>query len=186
MFNSMRWKWNTWSLILKVVTLIFSFPRIRKTASTDLNFKRKYGYWTLKIILNGFIYWIYSELLVIPFITIPQDFQWILGLLTPFPKMLFIKLYLKICSKAHGSVPRSVKVSVVHNLELQHALFLVLTMGFTANTTTTYTILGLQLLISLYNGLNIIYKLKYSKKGNSENEGRLLFLKHILRSNSKC
>ena len=182
MFNSMRWKWNTWSLILKVVTLIFSFPRIRKTASTDLNFKRKYGYWTLKIILNGFIYWIYSELLVIPFITIPQDFQWILGLLTPLPKMLFIKLFLKICSKAYGSISHSVKVCVVHNMHLQHALFLVITMGFTATKTTSYTILGLKFFMSLFKGLKIIHKLK--KKGCSMKEGR--FKNNIIKSNIEC
>ena len=139
----------------------------------------------MMLVTNALVFLIY-EYLATPFRKIPQAYQWILGLLTPLPGMLFIKLYLKICSKAHGPIPYSVKVAVVHSLELQQGLFMVITMGFTANTITTYTILGLQLFISLYNGLNIIYKLKYSKKGNSENEGRLPFLKHILRSNSKC
>ena len=93
---------------------------------------------------------------------IPKDFQWILGLLTPLPKMLFIKIFLKICSKAHGSIPRSVKVTVVHNLLIQHNLFLVLAMGYTATSATSYVILIVDFLMNVYDGQNIIYK---SKKG---------------------
>ena len=86
--------------------------------------------------------------------------------------MLFIKLYLKICSKAYGSIPQSVKVCVVHNVQLLHALFMVITMGFTATKTTSYTILGLKIFMSLKKCLNIIHMLKYSKKGYSMEEGK--------------
>ena len=113
--------------------------------------------------------------LVIPFRIIPQDFQWTLGLLTPLPKMLFIKLYLSICSKGYGSIIRSVKVCVVHYVQLQHALFMCITMGFTANKTTSYTIFGLKLFISTYKALKIMYKLKYSKEGYSMKQGRFQF-----------
>ena len=95
--------------------------------------------------------------------------------LTPLPEMIFIKLFLKICSKAYGSITHSVKVSVVHYLELQHALFMVLTMGFTATKTTSYTILGLKLFISTYKALKIMYMFKYSKKGYSMKEGKFPF-----------
>ena len=149
-----------------------------KTARIDTHFKRRFAYLALKLYLNAVIYWIYG-FLVTPFKIIPQDFQWILGILTPLPKMLFVKLYLKICSKAYGSITGSMKVCVVHNLALQHALFMTITMGFTATRTTAYTILGLKLFTSMYKGLKIIYKLKYTKKGYSEKEGRFL-LKNIL------
>ena len=150
---------------------IFSFPRIRKTALTDPNFKKKCAYLALKWYLNIFVYLIY-ESLVTPFEIIPQDFQWILGLLTPLPKILFIKLFLKICSKAYGQITHSIKVCVVHNIHIQHALFMCITMGFTANRITSYTIVGLKLFISLFKGLKIMYKLKYSKKGYSMKEGK--------------
>ena len=124
----------------------------------------------LKLYLNFVVYLIYG-FLATPFKIIPQDFQWILGLLTPLPKMLFIKLYLKICSKAYGSISRSVKVCVVHSLQLQHALFMCITMGFTANKATSYTIFGVKLFMSTYKGLKIMYMLRYSKKGFSIKEG---------------
>ena len=153
---------------------IFLFPRIHKIAQTDPNIKKKYAFLALKWFLNGIVYMIYS-FLVIPFKIIPQDIQWILGLLTPLPKMLFVKLFLMICSKAYGSITPSVKVCVVHNMHLQHALFLVLTMGYTATKATGYTILGLKFAMSLFKGLKIIYMLKYSKKGYSMKEGRFKF-----------
>ena len=158
------------------------FPRIYQTALTDATSKKRLAYFALKLYLAGFIVVMY-QFLAIPFKIIPQDFQWILGLLTPLPKMLFIKLYLKICSKAHGSIPRSVKVGVVHALELQQALFMVITMGFTANKTTSYTILGLKLFISTYKALKIMYMFKYSKKGYSMKEG--MFLLPILKTHTK-
>ena len=92
----------------------------------------------------------FYKYLTIPFIRIPKDYQWILALLLPLPKMFFIKLYLSICSKGYGSITQSVKVCVVHYVQLQHALFMCITMGFTANKTTSYTIFGLKLFISTY------------------------------------
>ena len=152
---------------------IFSFPRIRKVALTDPNFKKKCAYLALKIYLAWFVGWIY-QFLTTPFKIIPQDFQWILGLLTPLPKMLFIKLFLTICFKAYGSIIHSVKVTVVHNFQIQHALFLVLTLGFTATEVTSYVILCIDFLLNIYDALKILHK---SKKEYSVEEGR---------SNIKC
>ena len=162
---------------------LFLFPRIYWTALTDATLKKRLAYFAVELYLAAFILVMY-QFLTIPFKIIPQDFQWILGLLTPFPKMLFIKLYLKICSKAHGSIPRSVKVGVVHALELQHALFMVITMGYTATKTTSYTILGLKLFISTYKAMKIMYMLKYSKKGYSMKEGTFQF--PILKTHTKA
>ena len=147
------------------------FPRIRKTL-IDTNSKKKFAYLALKVILSVFVHVIYG-FLVIPFRIIPQDFQWTLGLLTPLPVKLLIKLYLKICSKGYGSITHYAKVTVVHNVQLLHALFMVITMGFTATKTTSYTILGLKFFMSLFKGLKIIHKLK--KKGYSMKEGRFQF-----------
>ena len=138
---------------------------------------KKCAYLALKFYLGSFVVWIYAKILTTPFKIIPQDYQWILALLTPLPKMLFIKLFLKICSKGYGSVSHSVKVCVVHLLQIQHALFMCITMGFTANTTTSYTIFGLKLFIGTYKALKIMYKLKHSKKGYSMLEGRFQFFK---------
>ena len=76
--------------------------------------------------------------------------------------MLFIKLYLKICSKANGSITHSAKVTVVHSLQIQHGLFLVLVMGYTATTATSYVICIMDFLMNVYDGLSIV---KNSKKG---------------------
>ena len=148
---------------------------MHKTAHTDSNFKKKFAYFALKLFIESIVFWIYnSGLLTAPFKIIPQDIQWILGLLTPLPKLLFIKLYLKICSKVYGSIAHSVKITVVHYLQINHALFLVLTMGYTATPATTYVILIVDFVMNLYNGLKIVYKYK---KGYPSLEGR---------SNIKC
>ena len=98
--------------------------------------------------------------------------------------MLFVKIFLKLCSNAQGSIPPSVKVGVVHALETQQALFMVITMGFTANETTSYTILAMKLFISTYKALKIMYMYKYSKKGYSMKEG--MFLLPILKTHTKA
>ena len=116
-----------------------------------------------------FVFWIYN-FLATPFRIIPQDFQWILALLTPFPKILSIKLVLKICSKACGLITHSASVTVVQVVQLQHALFLVLTMGFSATMETSYVILFLEFILNVYEALKIIFKLKY--KGYSMEDGR--------------
>ena len=113
----------------------------------------------LQFYLGALVAVIYG-FLPIPFKIIPQDFQWILGLLTPLPKMLFIKIFLKICSKGYGSITHSAKVTVVHYLQITHALFLVLTMGYTATPATSYVILSLDFLFNIYDALKIIYKTK--------------------------
>ena len=160
------------------------FPRIPKAARIDTNLQKRFAYFCLKIFLNFVAWWTYG-FLVTPFEIISQDFQWILGLLTPLPKILFIKLYLQICSKAHESIPNSVKVSIVHNVQIQHALFMVICMGSVANWTTSYTILGIKLFISMYKGLKIIFMLKFNKKGYSVKEGRFQLYKNM-RSHTKC
>ena len=166
---------NSFLLFLKLI--ILKFPRMPKSARKNTQYQKRYAYFWLKILLVAVIFWAYS-LLTTPFKRMPEDFQWILGLLIPLPKILFVKLYLKICSKAHGSIPHKVKVSVVHSVQLQHALFMVITMGFTANKVTSYTILGFKIFISLYRSLKIIYMLKYSKKGYTINEGMFKFYEH--------
>ena len=150
---------------------IFLFPSIRKADPLDKNFKKKCGYLALQFYLNGVVYWVYNVLVDVPFKIIPQHLQWILALLTPFPKMIFIKIYLKICSKGYGSIKPSVKTCVVHNFHIQHALFMCITMGYLATKATSYTILGLKFGLSLQSGLKTIYKLKYSKKAITMNEG---------------
>ena len=150
-----------------------------RSAQKNTQVLKRYSYFWLKIFLVAVVYWVYG-FLVKPFEKIPQDFQWILGLLTPLPKLLWVKLFLKVCSKAHGSIPHSVKISVVHNLQIQHALFMVITMGFTATRTTTYTILGLKLGISMFRSLKIIYMLKHSKKGYKMKEGKYVLLTLIV------
>ena len=113
----------------------------------------------VKVYLSVLVGGIYGFLAIL-FKIIPQDYQWILGLLTPLPKMLFIKIFLKICSKGYGSIIHSAKVTVVHVLQIAHALFLVLTMGYTATPATSYVILSLDFLFNIYDALKIIYKTK--------------------------
>ena len=121
--------------------------------------------------------------MIAPFKIIPNDYQWILALFTPLPKMLFIKLFLKICSKGNGSITHSVKVTVVSTLELQHTLFLVLTMGFTATEATSYLILCMDFLVNGYDALKIMYK---CKKGCSLEDGRFISRSNTVKSDINC
>ena len=110
----------------------------------------------------------------IAFAKVPQELQWILGLLSPYAKDFSTKILFKVSSKSAdpGSQGRySIKLPIVHYITSKHAVFLAVIVGNVATPLTTYCILFLDFAKTIYSTLKII-----RKKRNGENaEGKITF-----------
>ena len=105
------------------------------------------------------------------FATIPQEYQWILGLVSPFMKDLFSKLLLKVCYKSAGegsNGKHSIQFPCLHYMTTKHAVFLAIIVGGVSTPVTTYCIIATDYAANLYKGLKIIYDNKYKNCNKSE------------------
>ena len=106
------------------------------------------------------------------FANVPQEYQWILGLLSPLVKDISIALLFKVAYKSaeDGEQGRYfMKFSVIHNITTKHAVFLAILVGNVATPTTTYCIIFVDFAKALYSTLKIIH----NKRNGRNIEGNL-------------
>ena len=93
------------------------------------------------------------------FVNVPQEYQWILGLLSPFAKDLSLKPLIKIVYKSAclGSTgAKSCKFPVIHYITTKHAVFLAIVVGNVSTPLTTYCIIATDFAKTVYTALKII------------------------------
>ena len=103
------------------------------------------------VIVLGSI-WVYT-LLGIAFTYVPQDYQWLLGLITPLPKLVSTKLLLYACYKSAGpgkEGKNSIKYPCINALQTKHVVFCSVIIGSIATQFTIYCILGMRCIMSVY------------------------------------
>ena len=96
------------------------------------------------------------QLLGVAFLIVPKKYQWILALTTPFVRECWVWIAPKVACKTSGTKTASTKLISQHYMEIQHGVFLAVTLGGLATSESTYCILALDFLINLYNTLTII------------------------------
>ena len=93
------------------------------------------------------------------FANVPQEYQWILGLLSPIAKDLSLKLLIKIVYKSAGlgsTGAKSCKFPVIHYITTKHAVFLAIVVGNVSTPLTTYCIIATDFAKTVYTALKII------------------------------
>ena len=78
----------------------------------------------------------------------PQEYQWIVGLLTPLVVHFNVWFLQKVAHLASGenipnSQKRNIMLTCLHYMETRHALFLAIMVGSISTPITTYVILGI-------------------------------------------
>ena len=143
-------------------------------ARRDKNFKKRFGYFILSDTITIMVYLLVYLILGVAFTKMPSDYQWILGFVSHFICEIFIWFLFKLVSKAAdaGSDMHKVQLMCSHYVECVHAIYMAIILASVATKATTYTIIGIDFITNIYNGLTIVYAFKYSKKKNSRNEGR--------------
>ena len=147
-----------------------------KHARKDKQFRKRYA-WFFLTQLTGLVIAILYQIWTTAFIKVPQEYQWVLGLMTPIiGKEIFVWTLNTLSSKATGlqdNKKHVINLSCLHYIESKHAIFVSIMMGSILTPFTTWIILGMDFIMNIYNGLKIVYTLKYSKKENAEEDGKL-------------
>ena len=112
--------------------------------------------------------WCYG-LLATMFSSAPKEYQWILAILSPFAREIYVWEITKVCCKAANACDSEAKHEKAmicgHMAETRHAVFLSIILGGVATAESTYCIIGMDFLINIYHGLKII------RKSNSGQDG---------------
>ena len=106
------------------------------------------------------------------FVIVPQDFQWILALLSPFVRDLFFKLLLKVAHKAGGKESKNfkeIKFLVLHFVTTNHPVFCAVIVGSVSTPATSACIIAVDFFKALQSGWKIFKKYK----NNSNVEGKI-------------
>ena len=111
------------------------------------------------------------------FLEAPADNQWILVILATFAKEIFIKILLKITTKAAGSeenhLGKSTNILVLHFLSTKHAIFLSIIVGGLATPVTNYCIVAIDTVQAMLDGWKVVRKYRQCP---SDAEGILKYL----------
>ena len=103
-----------------------------------------------------FIVWSYQAL-ASALSNIRQEYQWILILLVPILRELYVWTVLKACFKAtDGFLPN--KMTINHYFETRYAVFISILLGSIATPESSYCIIAVDFLTNLYHGLKIVKK----------------------------
>ena len=96
--------------------------------------------------------WVYA-LFGIAFTYVPSDYQWLLGLVTPLPKVVTTRVLLYACYKSAGPGKEgkySIKYPCINALQTKHVVFCSVIIGSIATQFTIYCILGMRCIMSVY------------------------------------
>ena len=94
------------------------------------------------------------------FAVVPLDYQWILGIVLPLVREFNIWNLTAVSNKAAGERARNsytLRFACSHYMETRHAIFLAIMMG-NATDATVYTIIGIDFVLNIYHGMQIVYK----------------------------
>ena len=131
--------------------------------------------------INVLIHYEYTILTKL-FVTIPDNYQWMLALTFPIIREVNVWVLLKLAYKAASANDTSVTISVSHNLNTRHCVFLSVTLGTEATDLTSWVILGTDFVYNTYLAAKIIW-IKRRRCTNNENDEEMFHLMYSLTIN---
>ena len=106
------------------------------------------------------------DLFALAFTYVPNDYQWLLGLVSPMVRIFNVFVLNEIAKKASGL--EETNLCSIHYMESRHALFFAIIIGSVATPLTIYLVIGLDFIMNIYNGLYVVHMIK--KKGKFEED----------------
>ena len=134
--------------------------RIESATRMRPDFKTRFLWCVNKAGMLLLIVWAYGTFGT-AFANVPQEYQWILGLLSPLAKYIALKPLGEIVFKSAGEGSKekySIKISFKHYITTKHAVFLAVIVGNVATSLTTYCIIAIDFSITLCQALKVICK----------------------------
>ena len=151
-------------------------PKLYSVSSNEKRspgFKSRFAWFVVQSAVVLANTWGYA-LFGVAFTYISPNYQWILGLLSPLPKVISIKLLLYVSFKSAGKESHgksSIRDPCMHFMETKHCVFTAIIVGGVATPLTRYCILGVRCFISIFRCLKLIYGQYWNEK-NLEDESK--------------
>ena len=133
-------------------------PRLPKTTREQPDMIKRYLWFCILCELQTVRIWIYA-FFGVTFSIVPQEYQWILAVLSPMIREALTILTIKISQKASGENSYdkfSTKFANIHYIETTHAIFLAIIIGGVATQASTYCIIGIDFLMNIYYGMKVV------------------------------
>ena len=162
-----------------------NFFRVSARILDDPDFKKRYAWYLSELLVLLIGIWGYG-VLGSAFVNANPDYQWILAFVSPLIREMNFKLLYYVTLKAAGKEEalitsgNSIRILTQHYAYAKHAVFLAVTVGGVATSTTNYCIAGIDFLEAMFDCFKIIRK--YNE--NQEIKGNLSSQLFILYSNS--
>ena len=167
------------AVLFGIVVVWYRFPvKWRK----DIDFQRRFIFLLSALMTNFWFININYVLLGKILITIPENYQWILSLIFPFIREFHTWIELKLAYKAASSTDTSVTISVSHNINTRHCVFLSVMLGTKATDLASWVILITDFIYNTYLTIKIIW-IKKQRPSNDMNDQEMFHLLYSLTIN---
>ena len=127
--------------------------RLAAHMHNDPDMKKRFGWYVLATtVVIPIMSWGYSVLGFV-FATFPRDYQWILGLLSPLVREIFIWMIQETVYRGGGKGARnqySIRLTSSYYMETRHAIFLAIILGSIATPITCYCVIGIKITYSCF------------------------------------
>ena len=107
------------------------------------------------------------------FIAIPERYQWMLAATFPILREMHTWIFLQLAYKSAGAHDTSVTISMAHNINTRHVVFLSVMLGSAATDHSSWVILGTDFVYNIYLAIKIIWIRK--RRCASEKSDREMF-----------
>ena len=157
------------ALCFSQIVLWFQFPRQWRK---NKGLQRRFGFYILSflsILLMFTEYTIYTKM----FISVPEKYQWILGLLLPLIREFNMLIVTKASYKAAGAKDTSVTIICSHVVNTYHCFFISVMLGSYATDLTCWVILSVDFIINIFLCFNIIW-IRKRKCNNDKKENDMI------------
>ena len=136
-----------------------------KTDRKNEKFRKRYLWFMANYFFMVLVAWGY-DLFALTFTYVPNDYQWLLGLVSPLVRIFDVFVLNEIAKKASGI--EETNFCSIHYMESRHALFFAIIIGSVATPLTIYLVIGIDFIMNIYNGIYVVLMIK--RKGNCEED----------------
>ena len=158
----------------KCFELCISIPRLPESTRNRPDFKKRIWWHLITILTIVFVVVLGYAVFTTAFIKIPQDYQWILALLSPFFRDYVFKILNYVVAKAagvEGQGENMKKFIPLHYIVTKHAVFLSIIVGGVATPMSSLCIMITDFAKTVYSGGKIIYRMKVKNETKANVEG---------------
>jgi hypothetical protein len=146
-----------------IVVLSFFWLLIPAPIRLSKDFRKRYGFY---ILAQLFRYVAVLEYFVLAwlFVTLDEDYQWVIAIILPVIREFNAWILMKICYKSAGTRNDAIKITSIHEMASRHAVFMCVALSLLATQRTAFICIALDFIVNLLLCIQIIWRTNRNKK----------------------